>query len=75
MCNIPKREKFIPTDHNIYHIALEYTNISYSKALQNLPKWGFWVLKFIPSGNPGLKHRSPVFDMERKQNLIYGMDK
>jgi hypothetical protein len=75
MVQYTKAGKNTLNDHNIYHIGLEYTNISYSKALQNLPKWGFWVLKFIPSGNPGLKHRSPVFDMERKQNLIYGMDK
>jgi hypothetical protein len=36
----------------IFEMAIENTNIFHSKALQNLPKFGFLVRK-IPSGNPG----------------------
>jgi hypothetical protein len=57
--NIPKREKFakwpqaIPNGHKSYQMAIKYrfqmvikyTNIFHSKALQNLPKLGFFGLK------------------------------
>jgi hypothetical protein len=33
--------------------GIKYINIFHSKALQNLPKSGFWFDN-IPSGNPGL---------------------
>jgi hypothetical protein len=39
--------------HN--HMAVKYTNIFHSEALQKLPKLVFWVWKYIPSGNPDLE--------------------
>jgi hypothetical protein len=42
--NIPKREKLtkisqiIPKGHKQYQMAKKYSNISHSKALQNMPK-------------------------------------
>jgi hypothetical protein len=35
--------------HKIYHIALKYTNIFHSNAIQNF--WNFWYAN-VPSGNP-----------------------
>jgi hypothetical protein len=34
--------KNIPNGRKIFQMTLKYTNIFYSKALQNLPKLGFW---------------------------------
>jgi hypothetical protein len=42
--NLPKGEKYTKLSQN-YQIAIKYTNIFYSKALQNVPKWWFWVWK------------------------------
>jgi hypothetical protein len=33
-------------------MAIKYTYLFYSKALQNVPIWDYWYGK-IPSGNPG----------------------
>jgi hypothetical protein len=35
----------IPNDHKLYLKAVIYTKIFHSKALQKIPKLGFWVLK------------------------------
>jgi hypothetical protein len=42
----------IPNGRKIDQMAIKYTNIFHRKTLQNLPKFGFLVLKFT-IGNPG----------------------
>jgi hypothetical protein len=44
----------LENDHKIYQMAIEYTKLFRFKALQNLPKLGFWF-ENIPSGNPDLQ--------------------
>jgi hypothetical protein len=39
--NYTKRPLIIPNGHKIFQMAIKYTNIYHSKALQNLPK--FWI--------------------------------
>jgi hypothetical protein len=46
-----KRPQIIPYGHKIFQMVIIYTNILYSKALQNLPKFRFWF-ENKPSGNP-----------------------
>jgi hypothetical protein len=41
----------VPNGHVSYQIAVKYTNILHSEALQNLPKI---VFENMPSGNPGV---------------------
>jgi hypothetical protein len=49
--NIPKLEKYTkgpqttPNGDKFYQMAVKYTNIFHSMALQNIPKVGFLVLK------------------------------
>jgi hypothetical protein len=38
-------------------MAMKYTNLFHSKALQNLPELGFWF-ENIPSGNPDIGNGS-----------------
>jgi hypothetical protein len=40
-----KRPYIIPNGHILYQTAFKYTNIFHSKALQNIPKFGFFGLK------------------------------
>jgi hypothetical protein len=35
----------MPNGHKIFQMIIEYSNIFHSKALQNLPEWGFLVWK------------------------------
>jgi hypothetical protein len=43
--NYNKQPKIIPNGHKIFQMGTKYTNIFHSKALQNLPKLGFFGLK------------------------------
>jgi hypothetical protein len=50
---ISKRVEKIPNGRKIFQMAVKYTNIANSKALQNYPYWNFWYDN-IQSGNPAL---------------------
>jgi cytochrome b561 len=50
--NITKWTQSIPNGRKMLQMTIEFTNIFYSKTHQNLPKFGFWVLKTNQSGNP-----------------------
>jgi hypothetical protein len=58
---LTKTGKNVPNSLNITKWLLnipndqKYTNIFHSKALQNLPKVGFFGLKNVPSGNPACR--------------------
>jgi hypothetical protein len=41
----------VPNGRHIFQMVKDYTNLFYSKALQNLPNLGF-LIENIPSGNP-----------------------
>jgi hypothetical protein len=41
-------------------MGIKFTNIFYLKALQNLPKFGFWF-KNKPSGNPAPRDNAEPF--------------
>jgi hypothetical protein len=75
--------KNIPDGHKIYQLevkyinkmTIKYTNIFRCKALQNLPKLGFFGVKNIPSGNPGVtaEHGMPPpnnFSLGLKRDLM-----
>jgi hypothetical protein len=48
----------MPNGHKLHQTTVKYTNIFHSKALQNIPKLGFLVFKYKPSGNPDSELRS-----------------
>jgi hypothetical protein len=43
--NYTKRPYIIPNDQKLYQTTVKYSNIFYSKALQNIPKMVYLVLK------------------------------
>jgi hypothetical protein len=43
--NIPNDHKLYQNVHKIYQIVLKHTNVFHSKALQNIPKFGYLVWK------------------------------
>jgi hypothetical protein len=47
----------MPNVSKIFEMAIKYINIFQSKALENLPKLGFWF-KNKPSGNPASSLRA-----------------
>jgi hypothetical protein len=40
---LPKKTTKIPNGQNIFPLAIKYTSIFLSRALQNLPELGFFV--------------------------------
>jgi hypothetical protein len=69
---LPNAHKCTPNGRNIFRMAIEYTNLSHSKTLQNLPKLGFLVLKYT-IWQPCLAHKK--FDVRknwrRKKNSSF----
>jgi hypothetical protein len=53
----------IPKDHKTFQMAIKYINIFQSKALQNLPKIGFFGLK---SNHQAVAN----FSREKKETLL-----
>jgi hypothetical protein len=43
--NYTKRPYIIPNGNKLYQMAVKYANIFHPKALQNIPKYGFFGLK------------------------------
>jgi hypothetical protein len=54
----------IPNGHNIFQMAIKYTSIFHSRALQNLPKFGFLVRKHT-IWQPCFEIRAEKYDLDR----------
>jgi hypothetical protein len=52
---------YIPNARQIFKMAIKYMDILQSKALQNLPRLGFW-LENKPSGNPAYCHNRAHYE-------------
>jgi hypothetical protein len=56
----------IPNVFEILQMAIKYSNTIQSKALQNIPQWGFFGMKIpTPSGNPGRNPFAPCSKLNK----------